>query len=354
MLGSPYETGLDSGIAELYLLPITSLWREDLSRKDLRLGRSVLAFSTMAFAVSFVWGAGNFGNSANAQAAPIPSIADSDFRRGIYQRYPNYNSFSEADIATLNEADLRGLLGFVGNKANGYQSLIPQSYVRQYGADAEARFMQALAFDAARRGQPAMYAYALLNGGLAGQNNRSNGAAAVNSNVVVSLPLADGTSARTTAPEALNYAVAATAITATNVRYEADTAAAESGRASTYTPNFEAIVRVPPAALAAIVAANPGLPPSVATENYSLRVRDEVAFLAGYATQAGASREIGVIQIPLTQQHYCSAPKVRNNAFRANAPSVDIGEAFLAGAAMRRYDTMSDAEFQRIRSACPN
>lgn len=334
--------------------------REDLSAKDLRLGRSILVSTVAVFSVSLACVAVAGGNTAVAQAQaapapePEPSIADSDFRRGLYERHPNYNNFSETDISTLNEVDLRGLLGLIGNKGNGYESLIPQSFVRQFGADAEAKFMQALAFDAARRGQPAMYALALLNGGLAGQNNRSNGAATVNSNVAVSLPLANGTSVQTTAPEALNYAIAATATTATNVRYEADASAARTGTTSTYTPNLEAIVRVPPAAVTAIVAANLGLPRSVANENYSLRVRDSMAFLAGYATQAGASRKIGVIQIPLTQREYCSAPMVRNNVYRADAPAVDIGTAFLAGAAMRRYDTMSDTEFQRIRSACPN
>jgi hypothetical protein len=292
------------------------------------------------------------GAMAQAQPAPEQSMANTEFGRGLFRRHPNYNNFCEEDIATLNESDLRGLIGFIVNKVNGYESLIPQSFVRQHGADAEAKFMQALAFDAARRGQPAMYALALLNGGLARDNVGSS--ISLNSNVAVSLPLADGTSVQTTAPDAFNYAVAATAITAKKVRYEADATAARTGTTSTYTPNLEAIVRVPPAAVTAIVAANPGLPRSVANENYSLRVRDEVAFQAGYASQAGASRNIGVIEIPISQQDYCSAPTLRNAIYRANGPDIDIGQAFIAGAAMRRFDTMSDAQFDQIAAGCPN
>ena len=125
-----------------------------------------------------------------------------------------------------------------------------------------------------------------------------------------------------------------------------------NGRPSTYQPIFDVDVLVPQEAVRAIVAANPGLPRSIANQPYDLIVRDEIAFLAGYASQAGASRNIAPINVPLTQQDFCSAPIIRNDVFRPNAPDVDIGEAFHAGAAMRRYDAMTDAEFQSIRAAC--
>lgn len=288
-----------------------------------------------------------------AAAAPAPSIADSQFRAVILRRNPNYNSFTLEDISTLSDDEVRGLLGFMGNKVNGYESLIPQSFVRQFGADAEAKFMQALAFDAARRGQPAMYALALLNAGIANENDRSNGAAAVNSNVSVSLPLTNGNSVQTTAPDALNYSIAATAIAAANARFNAETISMINGKPSTYQPNFEAIVRVPPAAVTAIVAANPGLRRSLANENYSVRVRDEVAFQAGYATEAGASRNISPIRVDITPEDYCEAPIIRNNVYRAGNRDVDIGDAFAAGIAMRRLDTMTDAQYEATIAACP-
>lgn len=291
-----------------------------------------------------------------APAAPAPSIVNDPFRAGLLQRYPNYNNFRETDIATLNEADLRGLLGIIGEKLNGYESLIPQSFVREFGADATAKFMQTLAFDAARRGQPALYALALLNGGVASENDRSNGAAAVNSNVAVNLPVISATgqtTVRTTAPEAFNFAVASTAITAANDRFNAETISMINGRPSTYQPTYEALVRVPQEAVRAIVAANPGLPRNIANENYSIPVRDEVAFLAGYASQAGASRNIAPINVPLTQQDFCSAPIIRNNVYRAGERDVDIGDAFAAGAAIRRLDTMTDAQYDATIAACP-
>lgn len=286
-----------------------------------------------------------------APAAPAPSVADSTFRAGLLQRYPNYNNFRETDIATLNEADLRGLLGFIGAKVNGYESLIPQSFVREFGADATAKFMQSLAFDSARRGQPAMYALALLNGGLDGISRDG-----VDSNVAVNLPLTSATgqtTVRTTAPEAFNFAVASTAITAANDRYNAETISMINGRPSTYQPIVDVDVLVPQEAVRAIVAANPGLPRSVANQPYDLIVRDEIAFLAGYATQAGASRNIDEINVPLTQQDFCSAPIIRNNVYRAGERDVDIGDAFAAGAAIRRLDTMTDAQYDATIAACP-
>lgn len=272
-------------------------------------------------------------------------------------RHPNYNSFLETDIPTLNIAEVRGLLGIISVKQNGYESLIPQSFVREFGADATAKFMQALAFDSVRRGEPALYATALLNGGLSGENDRSNGAAAVNSNVAVNLPVTSATgqtTVRTTAPEALNFVVASTSIAAANDRFNAETISMINGKPSTYKPTLQVDVRVPPEVISAIVSANSGLPRNVANQNFDLPVSDEIAFLAGYASQAGASRNIAPISVPLTQQDFCSAPIIRNNVYRAGERDVDIGEAFHAGAAMRRYDTMTDAEFQRVRSACPN
>lgn len=297
------------------------------------------------------------GNALFAQAppAPAPSLVDGQFRAGLLRRHPNYNNFSLSDIPTLHVEEVRGLIGYIASKVNGYESLIPQSIAREFGADATATFMQALAFDAVRRGEPALYARALLSGGLAQSTRDPNGV--VNSDVTVNLPLSSATgqtTVSTTAPEAFNFAVASTAIAAANDRYNAETISMITGRPSTYQPNIEAGVRVPPEAVRAIVAANPGLPRSVANENYSLRVRDEIAFLAGYASQAGASRNIAPINVPLAQEDFCSAPGIRNDIFRASAPDVDIGTAFHAGAAMRRYDTMSDAEFARIRGACPN
>lgn len=290
-------------------------------------------------------------------AAPAPSLADGPFRAGLLRRHPTYNNFRETDIPSLNIAELRGLLGSIGAKLNGYESLIPQSFVREFGADATAKFMQALAFDAARRGEPALYATALLNGGLGERNDRSNGAPAVNSNVAVNLQLTSATgqtTVRTTAPEAFNFAVASTAIAAANDRYNAETISMINGRPSTYQPTFDLSVFVPQEAVRAIVAANPGLPRSVANENYSLRVRDEVAFLAGYASQAGASRNISPISIEITPEDFCEAPIIRNNVYRAGTRDVDIGDAFAAGAAMRRLDTMTDAQFQSTIAACPN
>jgi hypothetical protein len=179
----------------------------------------------------------------------------------------------------------------------------------------------------------------------------------VDSNVSVNLPLTSAvgqTTVRTTAPEAFNFAVASTAITAANDRYNAETISTTNGRPSTYQPTYRAFVRVPTEAVSAIVAANPVLSRNIANENYSIPVRDEIAFLAGYASQAGASRNIAPISIRLTQQDFCSAPTIRNDVFRANALDVDIGTAFHAGAAMRRYDAMTDSEFQRIRASCSN
>lgn len=287
-----------------------------------------------------------------APAAPAPSVADSAFRAVIFQNHPNYNSFRETDIATLSDVELRGLLGTIAVKLNGYESLIPQSFVREFGADATAKFMQALAFDAARRGKPAMYALALLNGGLDYLTPD-----AVNSNVAVNLPVTSATgqtTVRTTAPEAFNFAVASTAITAANDRYNAETISMINGRPSTYQPIFDVDVLVPQEAVRAIVAANPGLPRSIANQPYDLIVRDEIAFLAGYASQAGASRNIAPISVEITPEDFCEAPIIRNNVYRAGTRDVDIGDAFAAGAAMRRLDTMTDAQFQSTIAACPN
>lgn len=324
-----------------------------LLRKDWPLGRFGQLFFVSALASALCLPISPcLPQDQAAPAAPAPSIADGQFRAGILRRHPNYNNFTLDDISTLNEAEVRGLLGFIGNKVNGYESLIPRSIVREFGADATAKFMQALAFDAARRGQPAIYALALLNGGLDDENDRSNGAAAVNSNVSVSLPLTNGARVQTTAPDALNYSIAATAIAATNARYTAETISMINGRPSTYQPTYEAIVRVPPAAVTAIVAANSGLPRNIANENFSVRVRDEVAFQAGYATEAGASRNISPISVDISTEDLCEAPIIRNNVYRAGNRDVDLGEAFHAGAAMRRYDAMTDAEFQSIRATC--
>jgi hypothetical protein len=317
--------------------------------------RHVSLVLAVAAVLALVPGLPGDSSLARAQTAAAPSIAEGQFRAGILSRNPNYNNFREIDIKTLLWVEVGGLLSFIGEAYNGYESLIPHSFVIEFGEDATAKFIQALAFDAVRRGQPALYARYQLNGGLAAENNRSNGAPAIDSNVTVNLPVytANGqTTVETTAPEAFNFAVAATAITAINESYTAETISMINGRPSAYQPILRVLVRVPPEAFSAIVAANPGLPRNIASENYSIPVRDGIAFLAGYASQAGASRNIAPISIPLTDEDFCEAPGIRNDVFRTNAPDVDIGTAFHAGAAMRRYDTMTDAEFARIRATC--
>ena len=176
-----------------------------LLRKDWPLGRFGQLFFVSALASALCLPISPcLPKDQAAPAAPAPSIADGQFRAGLLRRHPTYNNFRETDIATLNDVELRGLFGFISAKVNGYESLIPQSFVREFGADATAKFMQALAFDAVRRGQPAMYALALLNGGLDYLTPD-----AVNSNVAVNLPVTSATgqtTVRTTAPEAFNFA----------------------------------------------------------------------------------------------------------------------------------------------------
>jgi hypothetical protein len=77
-----------------------------------------------------------------------------------------------------------------------------------------------------------------------------------------------------------------------------------------------------------------------------------VAFLAGYATEAGASRNISTIELPIAPKDLCEAHIVRNDVYRANSSDLDIGRAFIAGVAIRRLDVMTDTQYQSAMAAC--
>ncbi|MFN7611779.1 MAG: hypothetical protein ACK5VT_08050 [Alphaproteobacteria bacterium] len=258
--------------------------------------------------------------------------------------YPDYQSFTASDFRRLSDSALRTVIGAFAHKLTP-QVLVPQSFVRQYGDDAAGQVMLAAQREALRRGKPEIFATATLNGGLGGEADKiTGGDSRVNSEVVASVTLADNTVRRSTAPKILNYQVAQDAI----ALIAKNEAARQRG---TYTPQTYFNVVVPQSAIAAVVAAN-NLPQQLAAQGFDFVAHDEIAFMSGYATRAGASREIGHIHLDYPSTMLCNLDKGVSRIANSERPDIDAGLAWSLGYAQRDLDEMPAQQRTVISANC--
>ncbi len=261
--------------------------------------------------------------------------------------YPDYQNFTASDFSRLSDAAMRTITGAFANKvAPG--ALIPQSFIRTYGDDAASEMMLAVERELMRRDKSETYATATLNGGIGNAalaidpNTRS-----VNSDVPASVTLADNTVRHSTAPKILNFQVAqdALALMAKN---------AAARRQGSYTPQTNFDVTIPQSIVAAVAGANKGLPAKISTTGFSFSVTDEAAFMSGYATRAGASREIGPVTMQYPENAVCGAQTITSQIFNPNKPDVDAALAWAAGYIQSDVDQMRPAQRNAALSVCPS
>lgn len=257
----------------------------------------------------------------------------------LMESHPNYQNFTANDFRSLRDAELRGIIAAFAVKLES-EVLIPQSFVRAYGENAGSEFMLAVQREATRRGQPEMYAIAALNGGV---GNASG--ARVDSNVPATVQLADGTTATSTAPRILNFQVAQDALKVI-ARNEA------MRKAGTYTPQTSFQVSIPQSAIAAVVAAYPQLPQTLARQGFKLTAGDELAYMSGYATRAGATRDIAAVTMDYPQSAICAIPTVTAQVANPNKPDVDAGLAWAAGYIQSDVDQMPASQRNAALAAC--
>lgn len=272
-----------------------------------------------------------------AQAAPAP-----DQRLAlIMEGHPNYQNFTESDFSSLTDAELRAILASFALKFQP-EALIPQSFVRQYGENAAGEFALAIEREATRRGKPELYATAVLSAGL---GNASG--VRINSDVPATAPLADGSTAVSTAPRILNFQVAQNALVVI-ARNEA------TRQQGTYTPQTSFQVSIPQSAIAAVVAAHPQAPQSLATQGFSFAAGDELAYLSGYATRAGAARDIWPITLNYPPNAVCAMPAMRARIFDPRRSNEDAGAAWAAGYIQSDLDQMQAQQRQAVLAVCPS
>lgn len=268
--------------------------------------------------------------------------------QNILERYPDYHRFTVNDIRRLQDFDLRGILGVFSHKSVNPQGMIPQSFISQYGEAAAAELVIAIQDEATRRGKPELYATGTLSGGLSNEARRLPGfkyEGSMNSDVPASVTLADNTVRHSTAPKILNYQVAQSAL-----ELMASNEAAR--RKSAYTPQTQFSVTVPQSAVAAVVSANKNLPPSFANLGFSFTARDELAFLSGYATRAGASRDIGPITMEYPPSAVCPAHEKASEILNPSKPDIDAALAWAAGYIVRDVKEMPLAQRSVAVAAC--
>lgn len=266
----------------------------------------------------------------------------------IMEGHPDYQNFGASDFSKLTDSELRTVMGAFIYKLDP-QVLIPQSFIRQYGDDAAGEMMLAVEREATRRGKPELYAIATLNGGIGNATLKTNpNLRTVNSEVPASITLADNSVRHSTAPKILNFQVAqdALALMANNE------AARQKGN---YTPQTSFNVIIPQSAIAAVVAANinNGVPARLSTQGFEFTAGDELAFMAGYATRAGASRDIGPVNMQYPSSAVCPSQKITSQIFNPNKPDVDAALAWAAGYIQSDVDQMPAAQRNAALSACP-
>lgn len=105
-------------------------------------------------------------------------------------------------------------------------------------------------------------------------------------------------------------------------------------------------MRIPPSVIADIVAANPGLaanprvPDALTAAELGFMANDGLAFMSGYATRAGASRDIGPITLEYNPATLCSLDKGVSRIFDTNRTDLDAAMAWAAGYMQREVDEM--------------
>ena len=264
----------------------------------------------------------------------------------LLELHPDYQSFTASDFKKLQDFELRSIVASFAHKLQP-QDLIPATFIREYGEDAAGEMMMAVERELVRRGRAELFATATLNGGIGNAGKKINpNLKTVNSDVFASVTLADNTVRRSTAPRILNYQVAQDALTL----MAKNEAARKDG---TYVPQTSFEVTVPQAAVAAVVAANKDIPQQLATRDFNFLVGDEFAFMSGYATRAGASREVGPINMQYPPSAICPAQKITNQIFNAHKPDIDAALAWAAGYIQSDVDQMPAPQRSAALAPCP-
>jgi hypothetical protein len=262
------------------------------------------------------------------------------------ESHADYQTFTVSDFSKLRDAEIRTIIGAFAFKLQP-EVLIPQSFVRTYGENAAGEMMLAIEREVTRRGKPEIYATATLNGGLGGKARAINpNMPMFNSDVPASVTLADNSIRRSTAPRILNFQVAQDAL----ALMEKNEAARQQG---TYTPQQSFDVTIPQSVIAAVVDANKQIPSTLRSQGFSFTAADELAFMSGYATRAGASRDIGPVSMQYPPSAVCPAKKITNQIFDPNKPDVDAALAWAAGYIQSDVDQMSPPQRSAALSACP-
>ncbi|MFN9002067.1 MAG: hypothetical protein ACK5VT_00405 [Alphaproteobacteria bacterium] len=260
--------------------------------------------------------------------------------------YPDYQSFTAADFRRLSDAAMNSITGAFAHKV-APEALIPQSFVRQYGDDAAGEMMLAVQRELLRRGKTETYATATLNGGIGNAARAINpNTPVITSDVPASVTLTDNTVRHSTAPRILNYQIAQDAL-ALMARNEA------ARKQGTYTPQTSFEVTIPQSISAAVADANKGLPASIRTTGFSFLVEDEAAFMSGYATRAGASRDIGPVTMQYPASAVCPAQKITSRIFNPSASDEDAALAWAAGYIQSDVDQMPAPQRNAAVAACP-
>jgi hypothetical protein len=267
----------------------------------------------------------------------------------ITDLYPDYQNFSAGDFSRLSDSVMRTITSSFAHKTSP-EMLIPQSFIRQYGDDAAAEMMLAVERELARRGKTETYAAATLSGGLRNSlatiEQPAKNDDPINSNVTASITLVDNTKRTATAPKILNFVVAQEAL-ALAAKNEA------ARKQGTYKPQTEFGVVVPQNLINAIVAANKQLPKQLADKTFGFGAGDELAYMSGYATRAGASREVGPVTMEYPPSAVCALPKITSQLFNPNKPDIDAALAWAAGYIQRDVDQMPETQRNTVLAACP-
>jgi hypothetical protein len=278
-----------------------------------------------------------------AQTAVDPRLAI------FLEGHTNYQNFTAADFSSMTNTELRTITSAFAFKINP-EALIPQSFIQQYSDTAATELAIVVQREAVRRGIPELYATAFLSGGIGGASkrlgSRDNG---INPYVLAPLTYADGTTRQVPAPQIVNFQFAQDAL--------ALIAANETARQQgTYKPTTSLQVVVPQSATAAVARSN-GLPTAVAdniaSSTFSFPVADELAYLSGYASRAGASRNAGQLSLQYPTSAVCPAQRAGERIFDKNKPDIDVGLAWTAGYIQSDVDQMSAAQRTTALAACP-
>ncbi len=272
---------------------------------------------------------------------PVPKLTkeNNENVRRFMEPYPDYQQFTAKDMPKLSDLALRTIVGTFSFKLAG-ESLVPDAFIRQYGADAAGEFALAAQREAVRRGKAETYAISALNFGLHGAVVALLGKQdfPLTSDVPAQTRSSDGKPVRSTAPKILNYEIATKAL---------GLIAGNDNATS-----FEVVV--PPAAVVAVARGN-NLPTDVADRlvnaSYPLPVADEMSFLAGYASRAGASS--APVNMPYKPSAVCQLPQMRSNIFNPNLPDISASSAFAAGYITADLDLMPAAQRNAVLGACP-